>query len=140
MSKEDVKLIWEAFEENIAPGIEFKFDGTRPISSRHLSDGEIGYYAIAPGDIHYWVEAEITWEGAHYKGSGPEGYWGAEPDEEPSIDWVNVVVIRDEDDMEVTDKTLFNAIQEWSVDQLSGQGWSDMEAMGWDPPEPDDGY
>jgi len=129
----------DAHLESIGHDTQFKFDGQRPITSNssYLSDGEIGYYVIDSGDIHYWVEAEITWDGAHYKGAGPESYYGPEPDEEPMIDWVNVVRIRDEDDMEVTDKALFNAIQERSVNQLSGQGWSDMEAMGWDAPEKD---
>ena len=141
MKDKDRSLIWEVFvNERVAGGeAEFKFDGRRPITSNsmYLSNGEIGYYAITPGDKHYWVEAEISWEGAHYKGAGPESYYGPEEDEEPMIDEVNVVGIRDEDDNELTDEVLFNAIQEWSFNQLSGQGWSDMEAMGWDAPEED---
>jgi hypothetical protein len=53
------------------------------------------------------------------------------------IDDVNVISIRDEDDKEVTDEALFKAIQEWSFNQLGQQGWSDMEAMGWDAPGED---
>jgi len=129
----------DAHLESTGNDTQFKFDGKRPITSNsmYLSNGEIGYYVIGPGDIHYWVEAEIEWEGSHYKGAGPGSYWGPEPDEEPMIDDVNVISIRDEDDKEVTDETLFKAIQEWSFNQLGQQGWSDMEAMGWDAPGED---
>ena len=143
MKDKDTHLIWEAFA---TPPVEkpvsrFKFTSNRPLTSNsmYLQTGDIGIEIEDLNDRYYYVEAEIGWDGAHYKGAGPGSYYGPEPDEEPMVDGVNVVYARDGDDKEVDEET-YKAIDIWVSDQLNHLGWSDMEAMGWDPPEDDGDY
>jgi hypothetical protein len=143
MKDKDSHLIWESFARPVVeqPVSQFKFTSKRPLTSNYmyLQAGDVGIEMEDINGMYYNVEVEIGWEGSHYKGAGPGSYWGPEPDEEPMVDGVNVVYVRNEDDKEV-DEATYKAIDRWVYGQLNGLGWSDMEAMGWDPPQDDGDY
>ena len=105
----------------------------------YLQSGDIGIEIEDMTGRYYQVEAEIGWYGQHYKSRYSGTSAAEEPDEEPQVDGVNVVYVRDEDDKEV-DEATFKAIDTWVSDQLNHLGWSDMKAMGWEPPTDDGDY
>jgi hypothetical protein len=120
------------------PTSPFKFTSDRPIG-KAMEAGEISIEIEDMSGKYYYVEADIEWYGSHYRARYSGTSAAEEPDEEPQIDGVHVVYVRDEDGREV-EETFFQSIASWVSDQIDNLGWSEMEAMGWDAPTDDGDY